>query len=308
MIKRVVVLHHEDNDGNCAGWIVKHYHNLVVPDAEVHLFPVQYSRPLPPNAIALMDKETVLYIVDFSYSKRLLLELQNRVAEIHVFDHHATAEDELKDLPFAIFSKNKAGAGMTWDILMNQRGASLPERIRKVPLFVELVDDYDLWKFKNPDTKAFHAHSVLHNSKDPEFWETFLDNDAKLREFIDVGHKALYFEAQEINNILRSKRIKYGSYQGEDKKYNIAVYQTTHNLSKVGNEILSRNPHIDFTICWFIVPDENQIIFSLRSLGDRTVDVGKDICLSLGGGGHKSAAGFVMGIPEGLSFVSKLYS
>lgn len=308
MAKKVVVLHHEDNDGNCAGWIVKHYYSLIEHNVDATLFPVQYSRPVPLEALQMLDKETILYIVDFSYDVATLLKLQAMVSEIHVFDHHATAEAALKDLPFAIFSKERAGAGMTWDILFTQNNHPLLDQLRDVPRFVELVDDYDLWAFKNPDTKAFNAHSGLFDTRKPEFWDQFLFNDVLLDQFIQKGHTKLYFEDIEIDQIAKSSKIKYGNYTDVNKSYKIAIYQTTHNLSKLGNELLKQNPDVDFTMCWFIVPNESKIVFSLRTANDRALDVGKDICLPLGGGGHKNAAGFTMPISAGLTFLDTLYA
>lgn len=107
MTKRVVVFHHDDNDGCCAAWVVKHYFDLVQENVEVITVPVQYSRTPP---VHTLTPDTILYIVDFSYKRDVLLGLQKMVKEIHVFDHHATAEAELSDLPFSKFSKDKAVA------------------------------------------------------------------------------------------------------------------------------------------------------------------------------------------------------
>ena len=88
MTKRVVVFHHDDNDGCCAAWVVKHYFDLVQENVEVITVPVQYSRTPP---VHTLTPDTILYIVDFSYKRDVLLGLQKMVKEIHVFDHHATA-------------------------------------------------------------------------------------------------------------------------------------------------------------------------------------------------------------------------
>lgn len=314
MTRPVVVLHHEDHDGNCAGWIVKFYYSLLEFDSEVTLFPVQYNRPIPTDAIALLDKEALLYIVDFSYSREILLDLQSKVKEIHVFDHHATARQQLEGLDFAVFSDQFAGAGLTWDVLFNQRWPEAHRRMHEVmglnqtPYFVRLVDDYDLWKFELPESEAFHAHCSLHDTANPKFWDNFMVSTAySMQDFIKKGFDYLEYEKTEIKQLTQSKSVLFTTYQQGDKQYPVAVYQTSHNLSKVGSALLKAHPEIDFTICWFIVAEEQKVVFSLRSNHDRLLDVGRDVALPMGGGGHKNAAGFNTSITEGLKIVEKLY-
>ena len=98
MVKRVVVFHHDDNDGCCAAWVVKHYYDVTEQNAQVITVPVQYGKEIP---FQHLTSETILYIVDFSYKREALLTIKKMVKEIHVFDHHATAKAELEDLDFA---------------------------------------------------------------------------------------------------------------------------------------------------------------------------------------------------------------
>ncbi|MEG3034070.1 MAG: DHHA1 domain-containing protein [Aurantimicrobium sp.] len=296
MTKRVVVFHHDDNDGCCAAWVVKHYYEVTEQDAEVITVPVQYSRPAP---LHHLWNDTILYIVDFSYKRDQLLAMKKLVKEIHVFDHHATAKAELEGLDFAKFSDTKAGAGMTWDILFNNQ---------EPPAIVKLVDDYDLWKFDLPGTEAFHAISTLHDTRSMEFWDKLYKFPETLDQLLSHGHEKLYFENIEIDDIINSDKIKFGKFTAPGKEYKVAIYQTTHNLSKIGNKLLKKHPEIDFTICWFIVPKDGKIVFSLRCDNTRELDVGKDIAHELGGGGHKNAAGFTLPISGGLSFVDLLYA
>lgn len=296
MVKRVVVFHHDDNDGCCAAWVVKHYYDVTEQNAQVITVPVQYGKEIP---FQHLTSETILYIVDFSYKREALLTIKKMVKEIHVFDHHATAKAELEDLDFAKFSDTKAGAGMTWDILFNNQTPSF---------IVSLVDDYDLWKFTLKDTEAFHAISSLHNTRSMEFWDQLHNSHDHLQKLLNQGHEKLYFENIEIDDIVNSDKIKFGKFTSPGKEYKVAIYQTTHNLSKIGNRLLKKHPEIDFTICWFIVPKDGKIVFSLRCDDTRELDVGKTIANELGGGGHKNAAGFTLPISAGLSFVDMLYA
>lgn len=75
---------------------------------------VSCGAPLP----ELPEAETV-YIVDFSYSSGILLELANRVKKVVVLDHHKTAQEDLSNLTHPnieiVFDMDKSGALIAWE-------------------------------------------------------------------------------------------------------------------------------------------------------------------------------------------------
>lgn len=112
-------------------------------------------------------------IVDFSYPRSTLEALAREARSVLVLDHHATAAEQLSDVPqfdilthcdweiwqqdvgftegnlYAVFDMNRSGAGITWDYLH-------PGKPR--PRLIDLVEDRDLWRFKHgPETRQFHA-------------------------------------------------------------------------------------------------------------------------------------------------------
>lgn len=295
MNTKVLVLHHDDNDGCCAAWVVKHYYDTVMGIVDVATVPVQYNQEPP---FHLLDKDTTLYIVDFSYKRPILLQMKDMVKEIHVFDHHATAKEELEGLEFAKFSNTKAGAGLTWEILFN--GLE--------PLqFIKLVDDYDLWKFEFNETEAFHSITGIIDAKNMKFWDDLCKVPGYYDHIVSKGKEKLYYENLEITKIVTSDKIKFTTFQCNGKEYKVAIYKTTHNLSKIGNRLLKDNPDLDFTFCWFIVPKDGSVVFSMRSTDIKEVNLGKDIAKLYGGGGHKNAAGFSLPLEEGLKMVESFY-
>ena len=86
-MKPLVLFHGGCNDGFCAAWIYRRYVN---PQSEFKA--VQYNTN-PPDT----ENRDVI-ILDFSYERPLLMEMQERAQSLLVLDHHETAERELEGL------------------------------------------------------------------------------------------------------------------------------------------------------------------------------------------------------------------
>ena len=145
----LVIYHYPCDDGFGAAWIINKALNGAV---EFH--PGIYGKP-PPD---VTDRDVIL--VDFSYKKDVLEEMKKVAGTILILDHHKTAEEDLADWPkldptttlnefaamanpenrfFALFDMTRSGAGIAWDFFN-------PGQPR--PLFVEYLEDRDLWKKK----------------------------------------------------------------------------------------------------------------------------------------------------------------
>lgn len=309
---KIKVLYHTDADGACAAWVVYNYYiGIMVRDTErVYEFSkkfVNYGQPAP---LEYLDKDTILYIVDFSYDLETLKTMESLVKEIHVFDHHASVPDEVKQLPYFVYSDNSkglAGAGLTWSQLF-------PDI--EPPMIVKLVDDRDLWKFEYGDkTKWFHEYLMMHDIHDLTLWD-FLTNEEMLESKLAMGRA--YHEAtmKRIENFVK-KKVSYSKiptelltghellYGEHKKEYAVAVYNTGELISEIGSTVLTSNKSLDFSICWLVIPEEDKVVFSLRSKGDK-VNVSELAKLN-GGGGHFNAAGFHKSIEDGLELIKIIY-
>ena len=95
-----VLYHANCPDGFAAAWAAW----KVLGEAAAYL-PVRHGDPppeLPPSAHVA--------IVDFSYSRATLLEMARRLQSLLVLDHHRSAQDDLRDLPFASFDLDSSGS------------------------------------------------------------------------------------------------------------------------------------------------------------------------------------------------------
>ena len=100
--------------------------------------PVQYGYPPP-----MYGPSDIIYIVDFSYPRSVLMDMADRVSMVVVLDHHKTAKADLEGLEHdnmkVFFDMNKSGAVLTWEYFH-------PDR--PTPLLFNHIQDRDLWKFE----------------------------------------------------------------------------------------------------------------------------------------------------------------
>jgi len=214
-------------------------------------------------------------IVDFSYPRETLLEMNKKASSLKVIDHHKTAQESLKGLDFCLFDMDKSGAVLTWEYLLPNR--SVPE------LFL-YIQDRDLWKWEYPLSNAISAGLQLLEF-DLDVWGKYIQNQA-LIELVDKGQVIVSYQEQCINKTIRSE-IPMVPIAG----HTVPCINTTHLISETGNELAKGHP---FCAMYFETAEHR--IYSLRSAKDG-IDV-SEIAKLFGGGGHFHAAGFKTKKPD----------
>lgn len=156
----ICIYHHHCADGLGAAWAV---HRAL--GHQVEFRPGNYGRGIPEGDFTDRD----VLIVDFSFPREQLDKLAAAARSVLILDHHKSAQEQLAGLPTigvpydawlkfngkdgapypaALFDMDRSGAGITWDFFF-------PHAPR--PEIINLVEDRDLWRFKNPDSRAFNA-------------------------------------------------------------------------------------------------------------------------------------------------------
>ena len=261
-----LVLFHGCNDGFCAAWV---YRRCVNPRAEFKS--VQYNTEPPPFA----GRDVV--ILDFSYQRDILLKMREQAASLLVLDHHQTAEEELAELDFCIFARDKSAARITWEHFFDpHQQVSLDS----VPWLVAYTEDRDLWRWKLPDSKAVNAALFSY----PRHFETW-------DKIAQRGPEELALEGKAIlryqHRLIRPKVKNPGwTTIGEVR---VPIINATFLTSEIGNALAKNHP---FAAVFFITPD-NQVVYNLRSREENGLDVG-EIARQYGGGGHHHAAAFTL--------------
>jgi|SRR5882762_457578 len=241
--------------------------------------------------------------VDFSFKREPMRVLAAVAKSVIVIDHHKTAEAELApwdvhlgngqsatpeflvnhlydpahayDPPIvAWFDMTQSGAVMAWKF-------ARPEKT--VPLFLELIQDRDLWKFEFGEaTKQFSA-ALLTYEQEFNLWDKLAEREST-SHLISDG--AVILRAHNAN----IRKFMADCYMDTIDGHSVPVVNVPyHYASDMAHALLSRFPGAPFTACWFRRRD-GMIQYSLRSENHR-LDV-SEIAKKFGGGGHRNAAGY----------------
>lgn len=282
MINTLILYHADCNDGKCAAAIA--YNALDRYNAKIIPMAVAYGDPLP----EYIYKADRIVIVDFSYPAEELEVLNGLGTPVTIIDHHASAEKALLnpalDKLEIIFDTKRSGAKLTWKYF-NQKQLY-------PPIVVDMVEDRDLWIFKYPHTKSFHAYTTAYDFP-VAYW----------RDLVVMNSENITALARRGEIIIsREHKIFEDMYQGLTnvkswQDYTIAVTPCIHALaSDFAHYVLDSNPDVDFAVSWH-KNDSNEYLYSLRSRTDGEVNVSL-IAKQYGGGGHKNAAGIRTDFPE----------
>ena len=280
-----LILYH----GSCPdGWVAAYIASKKYP--EVELIALDHGADHT-EVLAKCVKRDVL-MVDFSLPTREENDtLAASTRSFQIYDHHKTAQAVIEGAPYAIFDMERSGAGLAWDYLFGIDSGRITPIPR--PWFVDFVEDRDLWNWKLPNSKEVCAYlGTLEFTK--EAWAKLDYASPDMVKQAGIGALA------HIEHYVREavKQSQKGRLAGYDVNILNVVYL---NCSEVGNELAKT---ADFSVTWFERAD-GQIQFSLRSIGDR--DLSK-IATRFGGGGHKNAAGFQMGLYEGRKLIDAILS
>jgi len=269
-----VIYHANCPDGFAAAFVASLYFG---EDREktgpVSFVPASYG-----NAVPVMPDGADVFILDFSYSREVLLELSRRCT-VRVLDHHATAQKALEGLAFATFDMTKSGAVLTWEYFWPTE---------PVPPLLLYVQDRDLWQWKLPNSKAINAGLWRGTPREFSCWKDLLylwDRGVTTAQerLIQAGEAIAFSDDLMVRNLCRAPvwlRILC---------YTVPAVNSAVLQSEIGHELLQQYPLAPFAAVWWVLED-GRPTFSLRGR-EGEVDVSA-IAKEFGGGGHKAAAGF----------------
>lgn len=261
-----IILYH----GNCFDGFGAAYAAWKKYGSEALYYPCVYGSPLPEIA-----KGSTVYMIDYSLPRKEMEELyQLCEGNLVVLDHHKTAEDNLRGLPYATFDMKKSGAMLSWEYF--HPGTVVPE-------LINYIQDRDLWLHKLPYSKEVSA-ALQAYPYSFETWDGFYIEDLK-----DEGITLLRYQQVLVKMICEKSEVAVG-YRGKT----VAMVNATSHWSEVGAHLLQKHPEADYAASFFIEGTKKK--WSLRSRADFDVSV---IAKERGGGGHPQASGYV----EDISFI-----
>lgn len=271
------ILYHDDADGFAAAWVLWHVYG---PQAKY--IAVNHGQPPPwPDIVGRQ-----VMIVDFAYPLAEMLEIGVKADTALCLDHHKTAADRLRALPWCHFDIDKAGCRLAKDWVDKHFAHAFPSKYDWV---IDHVEDVDLGRWSLPAADAI----VLAFSSIPAKF-------TRWTAMADEGKKAVLCHGQPIANWRdrqaddiadRAKTVVLSNPAGIP--WGVANVGK-HLSSAVGRRLTAKHGQ---AICWQAGAGRLTATFYSADPG---IDVSA-IATAYGGGGHAHAAGAVVVVDSPLA-------
>ena len=285
----MIIFYHSDLDGHCAGAIA--YKFATALDSSLPDLP---RRPLcvEMDHFSTLDLNSVengenIYIVDFSFKPDVINKLLEKGCNITWLDHHKTAFDYEKKFIRSRGSVNGfrrddlSGCGIAWNWFFPHS---------PMPYVVEMIQDYDLWQFKFPETKPFYEGLKLEDTAPiAGIWKTLLcttqmyskhEKDI-ISDFCKKGETCIKYRDSICKDYCK---MGFETWFMGYRCFAQGMY--TFGSTAFG-ELIHKYP-----ICLSFEFLGDKWVIGLYSADDK-IHVG-ELAKQCGGGGHKGAAGFTM--------------
>lgn len=300
--------HSADLDGHASGAIVKYKY------PEAMMYPINYGDEFPWNDIQADD---VVYMVDFALQPfdPEMTYLASRTNLVWI-DHHSSAIKEYEKwyhkqstpaLDYMLFegerNTSKAACELTWEYFFEDT---------PVPLAIKLLSLYDSWTYQGHELEEMVLPFQIRmrmEDLDPKDWDSdptvcnrwldlfgetvseeeqpFEDKDI-IESLIKEGKLLLRYDEQQKKKYARTYAFETWIHDPDRGDTLAIAVNLGHTNSKVFDSLWDGSKY-DIMIT-FVRRSDQQWNVSLYSTKDE-VDCGA-IAKSLGGGGHKGAAGF----------------
>ena len=323
---RPILIHHNDDDGRCAGAIVvRELCNVFNrPNADT-IFEYKHGYKLMVSDEIIMDANDI-YIVDIAIDDQILDFVKkihdlrgDDMPKITLIDHHQSSKELLRNGSadpryeiFLMFVKTFVHMGISGALLTYVYAQfTSSERNRepdfdftegrthfkifpsgreyRIPWAVRLIDDYDVWKHELLDTKYFNLGFSLEKDKNPlaDIWDNVIYGDERWLSRTYIEPGRLLFDYQESLN----RRAMSRAFESEIDGVKCLCLNHTGNSMVFGDEI-KQYP----MVCLFYYDGKiHKWKYSFYSDETTGVDVEKVVKkLSDSSGGHVHAAGAVV--------------
>ena len=218
---------------------------------------------------------TEIYIIDFSFSKEVLLDLQSKAKKLVVLDHHVGAKENIQSVREHVYGEGESGCILAWRYFFPGT---------EIPLAIQYVSDNDTWTHKMPDYEIVDAYIY---KSDNDFTRNYfqrivdeLSDEKKFEEVKKIGKVLREAYLSTVNKYFeRAEEVEFAGYKV------LAVNAPSEIKSELGHRLAQKTGTFGIIYYYF----EGKWRFSLRSVSDFDVS---EIAKKMGGGGHKNAAAF----------------
>lgn len=256
------------------------------------------------------DSLSYIYITDISVNEETAKLLGER-GGVNLLDHHPTAL-ELNKYPWCkviledLNGIKTSGTKMFYHLLdMNGCLSENLENNKSLDKFVELVRDYDTWRwttFGDEGLICKQVNDLLYLYGREKFIKWCLSeiHDEVFPRLYAADEFVLKLKQQEIDEYIKEKdeQLITSPMCG----MNCGFVFAEKYFSELGNGLCVMHPEIDF-----VAMIDMSGTVSYRTVKDN-IDLGKDVAKLFGGGGHPKAAGSQFSDEIKLSVIENIFS
>lgn len=309
MSKSTVIYHRADFDGLFSGAVCAQF----LPDAK--LIGWDFGDPLIPWP------EGTVYVVDLPPSciDGFALLSDSRADSLIWIDHHKSSMDSFDENLRGYRIDGVAACRLCWAWLMAEHNdpvhGALPAKAEfvnrqvKEPLALTLAGEYDVWDKRDPRAEAFQFGLTANRAdfdKNPYEIVRLLQwgNDVAIaqsarstEEVCDLGRGALRWQAAFAEQVCRER-----SYTRDWEGLRFCILGSPHARNSMWFPQEAIPIGCDALMCWRY--DGQRVTFSLyHAPGHEEHDL-SPIAVKYGGGGHRGACGFTMGLEDAMRVVA----
>lgn len=275
-----------DGTASAAVLLMKH------PQARLFGFSHDYKEKDLNELLDSIDENTVVYLLDFSLRDvNDLSKLLEKAKKVIVIDHHISAKDKMEGNSIAhenlefIFDNSRSGASLTYQYFFGNDKNRL----------IDLIEDRDLWKWELGESTEFANNYLFLFVDNPHAMKSIMES-FNIEDILSRGKAISEYKNKLLQNILEKNKevfIHIGDYK-------VRAYNTNLFQSELGNILAQK---YDEPICLFGISSDN-VFLSFRSLSHHTPSA-LDLARTVGGGGHRNAAGAVVNISKFFDMLMK---
>lgn len=253
---------------------------------------------------------TTLYFADLCASLNVLYHLHDKGYDVKIFDHHPTNLQATQVYPDAVVKpENEMGVKQCGTSLLYQYFCGLNPTDPRIKyfmnsgnqkLFSQLVENvrlYDTYTFKETnDMRPKHLQALSFMLGTERFINRYLtrikseDSTLKLIDDNDMDFITAKMEMEQraIDNFTVDDVYPIDIYT-ENRVLRTALVLHTKGagISELSYQFLNKHPEFDIMVNFSLV---GQGKFEIRTV-KTDIDLGNELATSIGGGGHKLAAG-----------------
>jgi len=305
----LVFYHAHCLDGFGAAYLVREYARNMTAKTNIMYVPISYENELEKVKVAInalnivtglpKNNITLVMFIDFCPSEDTMASVLNNVmCRVVVLDHHESHKDlmfnyHMQVNTFAYYSDKLSGVGLVHEYLYGADQAG------NMPVVLASIQDRDLWQFKYSNTKDICAalDSTGNIPRDFVSWRIAMNNFPNAAYKGSILNKDFRARCDKVADTAMHLTICTGKMGKDIGLYAFTAYvvnATYEYASEVGNVLVSR--YNNAAIVWQYT-ERRDVKCSVRSNDESLIDA-KTIAEAFGGGGHKHAAGFTVGIEE----------